>query len=73
MPNSAGCDFARGWRVRKKSPLSTERALPGVPHHSELEPSRGVPHRLGGASENGGVSFLPAIRAKLSTRAGASA
>jgi len=29
----------------------------GVPNHSELEPSGGVPHRLGGASEDGGVSF----------------
>jgi hypothetical protein len=27
----------------------------GVPHHSELEPSGGVPHGLGGAAEDGGV------------------
>ena len=46
---------------------------PGVPNDAELEPSGGVPHGLGGASEDGCVSFLPAIRAKLSTRAGASA
>ena len=27
----------------------------GVPHHSELEPSGGVPYRLGWASEASGV------------------
>ena len=26
-----------------------------VPNHSELEPSCGVPHRLGGATEDGGL------------------
>ena len=35
---------------------------PASPHHSELEPSGGVRHRLGGASENGGVRCRPRVR-----------
>ena len=32
-----------------------EAGLDGVPNDAELEPSGGVPHRLGEASEDGGV------------------
>jgi hypothetical protein len=33
----------------------------GVPNHSELEPSGGVPYGLGGASEVGGVKWKYAL------------
>ena len=31
----------------------------GVPSHSKLEPSGGVPHGVGGAAADGGVSLFP--------------
>jgi len=43
----------------------------GVPNHSELEPSGGVPYRLGGVSEAGGVRTLGTSRpahSELNTR-----
>ena len=48
---------AEGFVFAKPSaPLNPVKKTAGVPHHSELEPSGGVPHRLGGASEDGGVT-----------------
>ena len=38
-----------------KGPETIRDLGAGVPNESELEPSGGVPHRLGGASEAGGV------------------
>jgi len=41
----------------KKGPETIADLGAGVPNESELEPSGGVPHGLGGASEVGGVSL----------------
>ena len=43
---------------KQKGPETIADSGAGVPNHSELEPSGGVPHRLGGAAEDGGVRLV---------------
>jgi hypothetical protein len=43
------------WRCIQKGPETIPDLGAGVPNHTELELRCGVPHRLGGASEAGGV------------------
>ena len=62
-----------GSRGAQRGPETIRALGTGVPNHSELEPSGAPSYGLGGASEAGGVSFLPAIWEKVGTRAGASA
>jgi hypothetical protein len=47
LTDKGGARFGSGGFQRKST---AEAGLGGVPNHSELEPSGGVPHRLGGAS-----------------------
>ena len=48
-------DTVRKWDPdRSRDPLF----FSGVPNDAELEPSGAVPHRLGGASEDGGVALF---------------
>jgi hypothetical protein len=44
-----------GTRHIQEGPETIRDLGAGVPNHSELEPSGGVPHGLGGVSEAGGV------------------
>ena len=46
-----------GLRLRciQKGPETISDLGASVPNHSELEPSGGIPHRLGAATEDGGV------------------
>ena len=46
----AGVFFADAKEIARPKP-----GFDGVPNDAELEPSGGVPHRLGGATEDGGV------------------
>jgi len=46
----------------QKGPETIRDLGAGVPNDAELEPAGGVPHRLGGAAEAGGLSFLPWFR-----------
>ena len=54
-----GPDDKSSSRIQRKSPA--EAGLDGVPRHSELEPSGGFPHRLGWASEAGGVTGAQSV------------
>ena len=54
-PAEAGLGLRHIW----KGPETICDLRAGVPNHSELEPSGGVPHGLGGATEGGGVSLFP--------------
>ena len=40
----------------QKGPETIRDLGTGVPHHSQLEPSGGVPHRLGRAAADGGLT-----------------
>ena len=52
LTDKGGARFGSGG-FQRKSPA--EAGIGGVPNHSELELRGGVPYRLGGASEDGGV------------------